>query len=202
MKKLIIILGILAVLLLVGCAKQIEEQTAPEVPAEVPEAAPAAELTPEVSEPEEPAEAVEPVAEEQVATEEVQKPAVEEEKKTSEIVEITAEIDYQVTNDTDGGESTLDKVKVFVRNTKYDPSRTYPRHDLRVKAYTVKDGETVQTQWINDLIEKEKIMYGMLATASEGRGGYTFKDNVIIYAEVYDSEDILLASASKVIKRS
>ena len=188
MKKLILILGILAVMFLVGCAVEQAEEAA-----EIPEVIP------------EPVEVEEPEAEEP-AEEETEEPLaipepVEEASKSSEIVELEIEIEHEMTNDTQREEATLDKIRLHVRNIKYETTGKHPIKDLRIKAYTSKDEEADEILWINEIIEHEKIRYSMLVTKTESRGGYIFKDKAVITVEVYDSKDILLATASKTVIR-
>jgi len=196
MKKLIFVLGILAVIVLAGCDKVTEY---PEVPEVIPEPVPAEPEVPEVVE--EVPEVEEPVLPEVVEPEvpEVVEPVIEE-KVSSEIVELKITIDYSIT-DEDEDEARLEKISMHIRNTKYTVTLDYPKDNLRVKAYTSKDGEEEKTLWIDEIIDKENIRYGMVATLTEGRGSYTFTDNVVIDVEVYDSEDILLAIASKTVTR-
>lgn len=192
MKKIILILGILIILLLVGCVKEVE------IPEEIPEVVPEPVVEEEIPE-EVVEEVIEPVVEEEVEEVEEEPVVEEEEKVSSEIVKLEIDIGYEMTNDTQKDEATLDKIKIHIKNIKY--TRDYPRDNLWVKAYTSKDGEEERILWMDDVIEKENIRYGMLVTMVGGRGGYIFKDNVVIDVEVYDNEDILLATASKTVVR-
>ncbi len=180
MKKMILIVGILAILFVAGCAIEQAEEAA-EIPETIPE--PVEEL---VEEPEEPEVVPEPV---------------EEAPKSTEVVELELEIKYETSDSSLKEEGKLEKITINVRNTKYDVTLKHPLKDLRLKVYTTKDKEDSERMWMNEAIDHEKIRYGMVATKSEGLGGYTFKEEVVIKAEVYDSKDILLASASKTVAK-
>ncbi|MBW2993298.1 hypothetical protein KY317_01860 [Candidatus Woesearchaeota archaeon] len=183
MRKLILIAGILAMLFVVGCAVEQAEETA-EIQEPIRE--PVEEVVEEPAAPEEPAVIPEPV---------------EEAPKSTEFVELEIEIKHETTDSSLKEEGRLDKITVNVKNIKYDPTLKHPLKDLRVKVYTTKDKEDSERMWMDDLIDHEKIRYGMVATKYESIGGYNYKEEVVIKAEVYDSEDILLASASKTVAK-